>query len=922
MRGKLLLPDFEVKKVDESDLPGLKAEFIRALTALANYSCDLVGNNETKATNLYADLISIIYKLPTVLSYAPAFPLKPSSNTGLPTPFEYFFTYVIVRHLDVDIDYNNIEGLLKTLDSQKREKIDEVIKFTSTLGNLYEKLLYTPADTRPGFNFTSLVSHLQLTSILVWLLQPSSLDLNYLRIAALLHDLGKLFNPTNHVTASVEILDQVIEGSGCLKGTLSRVRELVEKHHSNEYIGIVEKADMLASATDRLSDIVNKVLESEDVAGINKCKDVCYSLSAKTKECMECLEKLGEQSYERASQILYKSILESFGLEIEQLDEVIEVWKSTPSKKVEVTKREAVGESLGYLVYIDFPGVQRFITSFPKLRDMSFASFLVDFITSVYPFIVLDQVYYERTKHKSRIPAEALLSGYGGHSYIVVRRDIVENESDPEKKKEEVKRLLMNSSPEYLDIRLDVKVVDLAYENYVKDYKTIRDEIASMGYERYKVDYKEKVYSLGLHRVCDNCGIRPAVKRLEKNGEEEYLCEVCSLVRELSSNRGFMAKLNSTYLIEGESVSPRDDIDINVDKNDLEALGEVAMEIIAGYKTINDTKYVALVKADGNDGGKIFGNTATFSEYIDKSFRLDYGVKKSFYKTLSELLRAEKEVNNGSSNNFKDLTSRTLAGVLYLGGDDIMLMMPSVIAVPFAVKMFESVNKETGFTFKVGVISVKPDHPVQFAYKAVNELMESSKLKKKSSLSCLVFSSTLATEGVIEAELEKYKGKQDSKHNKDTGSKENKQEQDSYLVVSNDIENVKELLQKVKLWPEPEGSMFKEENVFKELVEIYYKGDKKRIRDIIRPLEDLTNYADTHKFYDTLAYILRYRARSKRSEEEDKRNKGFSDYDLVSFLLSSRLKEKDKEEKEEGEKPIKIPLYDYYFILKSIRVGV
>jgi len=883
MRGKLLLPDFKVKKVDENNLPKLKADLVRALTALANYSCDLAGNNETKATNLYSDLISIIYKLPTVLSYAPAFSSGSSSNTGLPTPFEYFFTYIIVRHLDVNIDYSNIEGLLKSLDSQKREKIDEVIRFASTLGDLYERLLYTPADTRPGFNFTSLVSHLQLTSILVWLLQPSSLDLNYLRIAALLHDLGKLFNPTNHVTASVEILDQVIEESGCLKNTLSRVRDLIEKHHSNEYIGIVEKADRLASATDRLSDIVNKVLESEDVAGINKCNNVCYSLSAKTKECMECLEKLGEQSYERASQILYKSILESLGLEIEQLDEVIEGWKSTSSKKVEVTKREAVGESLGYLVYIDFPGVQRFITSFPKLRDMNFASFLVDFITSVYSFIVLDQAYYERTKHKSRIPAEAMLSGYGGHSYIVVRRDVVENESEPEKKKEEVKRLLMNSSPEYLDIRLDVKVVDLAYENYVKDYKTIRDDIASMSYERYLVDYKEKVYSLGLHKVCDNCGIRPAVKRLEKNGEEEYLCEVCSLVRELSSNRGFMAKLNSTYLIEGESVSPRDDIDIKVDKKEPVALGEVAMEIIAGYKTLNDTKYVALVKADGNDGGKIFGNTATFSEYIDKSFRLDYGVKKSFYNTLAELLRAEKEVNN----NFKDLTSRTLVGVLYLGGDDIMLMMPSVIAVPFAVKMFKEIKSETGFTFKVGVISVKPDHPVQFAYKAVNELMESSKLSGKSSLSCLVFSSTLATDGVVESELKKYRG-----------------EKDTYLVVSNDIESVEGLLKTAGL------------NDFDNLVSIYKNNEKNKVRELIRPLEDLTNYADTHKFYDTLAYILRSRAKSNAGAKSDKRKAYESE--LISYLLKNSFKDSDKEK----EKKIRMPLYDYFFILKSIRVGV
>ena len=864
IRGKLLLPDFEVRWTEEKDLQELKSKLVESLSILANYSCERAKDDEIKATNIFADLISIIYKLPMLMSYTP--------HTGLSTPFEYFFTYVIARHLN-DIKYGNIKELLESLESH-RDEYKRLFVFATTLRDIYEKLLYTPADTRPGYNFTSLVSHLQLTSILVWLLQPYSLDLNHLRIAALLHDLGKLFNPANHVTESVDILNQV--NAGCLKPTLSRVKDLVEQHHG-DFLGIIEMADRLAASTDRLRDLVVNAL---DVAGIDRCKDVCYSPSSKTKECNECLEKLGKESYENASKILYKSILESLHEDTSGLNDIIKGWSSTPSKKTEVDNKEKSGKSLGYLIFIDFPGVQRFITSFPKLRDMSFASFLVDFLTSVYSFIVLDQEYYKKSGGKSRIPAEALLTGYGGHSYIVVRGDYMDEK--------EIKNTLLNSSPEELDVKFDVRVVDFAYQSsggaYVMNYKEIRDEIADMGYERYLVNYEEKVHSLGLHRVCDSCGIRPAVTSYRIDNEVEYLCQVCGLIRELSESRGFMAKLNSTYFVNNQEIKPLDHIDIKfkgVEKSNrdeyIRKISKYAMEAIAGYKNEDDTKYVAFVKADGNDGGKIFGYTATFSEYIDKSFRLDYGVKKKFYDTISELLNAEREVIKGRSDLTLSLTSRVLVGVLYLGGDDIMLLMPSIIAVPFAVRMFDGIKKESGFTFKVGVISVKPDHPVQFAYKAVNELMESSKLSGTSSLGCLVFSSTLATDGVVESDLKKYR-----------------HEQDSYLVVANDIERIKTFLEIVGL---------EDGGLFKRLLQIYLNDDRDKVRDMIRPLEDLSNYANTHNFYDTLAYILRYRARAKGGGKKD-------EYELVSFLLSNCLEK------------LRIPLYDYYFILKSIRVGV
>ncbi|WP_231918241.1 Cas10/Cmr2 second palm domain-containing protein [Saccharolobus solfataricus] len=828
IRGKLLLPEKKVVFINESEVQSLRKDVVDALKVFSSLACELADNNETKATNIFADLISMIYKLPMLISYVP--------SDKLSTPHEYFFAYIVFRHLVEDsMPSNDIAKLLEILEEKKRDEIKEVLDYARTLRKIYEKLLYVPADTRPGYNFTSLASHLQLSSILVWLLQKGSVDLNYLRISALLHDIGKLFNPTNHVSESIKILDEVIEGSECLKTNLSRVKSLVEQHHA-PLETILNDADRLAASTDRFSEIVKGALNNTK---IGECYSLCYGRDVRTKECMECLEEYGEETYSEESKRLYDVIS-----------------NSVVSQKVE-------GNAIGYLVYIDFPGIQRFITSFPKLREMSFASFLVDFVTSIYSFIVLDQAYYERTGKKSRIPAEALLSGYGGHSYIIVRSDFGS--------KDEVKAWLesvSSSALSKLGIRLDVKVANFAYENYVRNYKEVYEDMMSKSYERYLIRDEGKVYSYGLHRVCDNCGIRPAVNRSD---DGEYLCETCNLVRDLSKNRGFIAKYKSKYTLYEEQrieISPKEDIKFKLDKN--QDPTSYAMEIIAGYRTTSDSRYIALIKADGNNAGKIFGNTVTFSEYVDKSFRLDFGVKKMFYDTLLDIMRASSDESIK-----KDLVSRILLGVLYLGGDDIMLLSPSAIAVPFAVKMFKRSLEYTGFTFKVGIISVKPDHPVQFAYGAVNALMEESKIHtgEKSSIGVLVFSSTLASEGVVKSDLKNYR-----------------KEKESFLVVSNDVDDVERLLNLMEL------------DDFGKLMELYWNPEEGRkvIRDKIRSLERFVNYADTHDFYNTLAYLIRSKAKSEENS-------------LIKRIIDLTIKGRDD---------FVFPLYDYYFILKSIRVGI
>lgn len=885
LRGKLNLPEFKVvfdgedDKVYEGNID-LENKIVDTLAHMALISCEIAKNDEKKAMDIYADIVSMLYKLPMFISYAPTIKKedevsKERKGNYVPTAFEYFFIYTIARHLtDITVDKNtSLKDIFEKLENfEHTDTLRSLIRlYFPSIREIYEALINTPADTRPGFNFTSLASHLQLTSLISWLLQPHSIDLSYLRVASLLHDLGKLINPRHHVTEAINILEKLQNklksGEACIK--LERVKELVASHHGDSE-SIVQIADRLASSADRLTKLVNEALEH-----IEYGKEIKECFNKEREESYECFTNLGKEKYEKASKDIYKFILSQvISPEIVKNEEA-KVFPFIPEKVERSSNEIKPARPIGYLVYIDVPSIQRFITNFPKLRDMSFASMLVDFLVTVYSFMLIDTEFVSKTK--SRLPAEALLSGYGGHSYIVVRKDICDGDCY-KKIKDIFKGIKLLSD---LDLRLQVSVAEFAYDNYIKNYNEVWDEIRQQFSERYLVDFEEKIYSVGLHRVCDNCGIRPAVN--EKFGE--YLCSRCYEIRELSSTRGFISKVNSTYLLSVE-VTPEEIAKEVFGDN----YAEYAMEFIAGYKKLEDTRYVSIIKADGNRGSIIFSASATFSDYVDKSFRLDYGVKRAFYETLIELANAEMELSKSEKGLL--LTSRVLSGVLYLGGDDITLLVPSIVAIPFAVKFFERATQLTGFTFKVGIVSVKPDHPIQFAFQAADELMERSKIKpedgisstknlseyNKTSIACMVFSSTLASKSVVHSEISKYK-----------------RQNNSYLVVTNDIRKVKELLELAKLYE------------FKDVVSLYNsENDKKEVREKLRQLEDIVSYAETNfntsnGYLKTLAYILRQIARSDKPYDKE--------------ILKKLVERKESSLKE-------IPLYDYYFILKTFRVGV
>jgi CRISPR/Cas system-associated protein Cas10 (large subunit of type III CRISPR-Cas system) len=270
------------------------------------------------------------------------------------------------------------------------------------------------------------------------------------------------------------------------------------------------------------------------------------------------------------------------------------------------------------------------------------------------------------------------------------------------------------------------------------------------------------------------------------------------------------------------------------------------------------------MKFDGNDAG-LFFKSKTFSEYIDKSFWVDYSVKKAFYTALSNLLLRE-----GIDD---DLIARILAGVIFIGGDEGVIFAPSGLIIPFAIKFLKEAEKSL-LKFKSGIIVAKPEHPVQMLFDAVNELMEKSKIKVNgSSLTSIgiIVTPSFITEQSLARELEQHK---------------------QILDVKMRLEDIQRILALTK----PDYVKFTLNNKF---------------LDFIRELESALEEYFTHNndVLHIVAYLMRERIKVNQEKKENA--------EALSDFILEVLKTFRKDGQEYG-----INLLGFYNVVKAFKVGL
>ncbi len=487
-------------------------------------------------------------------------------------------------------------------------------------------------------------------------------------------------------------------------------------------------------------------------------------------------------------------------------------------------QKNAVSENTknikGYIYYINFTGVQSFIEYFSNLKDISTASFMVDFIVSTLPFVHFDNLL----SHKTRLPLEALLVVSGGHSILIGRSDV--------KPEDFINEIENDQLLKGLDIELSIAYRPFFINDDLVSYDVVTDLIRESQFNN--LNFKgTKVLSLGLHRNCDNCKERPAVEKIG----EEYLCSRCKIIRDYSNKRGFSARVMPKYYINGKEVE--------IGYNEIDP-----MVFISGGRSNDDSRYTSIIKFDANDASKYFANTLTWSEYVDKSFYTDYWIKKSLRDTV-----------NAYYNKNPEMIKRLIAGIQFLGGDEGLLISPSLISINFMIDMINEVNNKTGVNFKVGIATVKPDHPIQFAIFTAEKIMDKAKIKegKGDNSIGIIFSPSFISPSVVES----FQKAGDF----------------TILTFQNTFSQIEEILNDVSI------------DVSKE--------DDDNLKDYVRELEDIVEFHYRHKnINETLIYLIRERIR----------------YRKYSQLIDLILKSYDSKNK-------KINLLDTYFILKNIQSG-
>jgi len=687
-------PDGGVYLVKRAPDPELFLRYLDNLEKFLRESVKASGVEECEERlELVADLIALFYKAPLLE--------EPIRGMSL-SPFKSYLVYRVLRHkFGGRFIGKTMKDVLDEIDVDEMRDIFSILDETSEFA---DKIIFEiPADTRPGYNLSSLIFHLLAVSALSW----SKFGIQgrrrkaILRIASLLHDIGKPIDPVNHVKRSVEIANRLLSGLICDED-LGCVREIIENHHNVDYkgamkeeISLIREADMFASGMDRLDSIV-KASVSRQLAEIDGISE---------KEAFEKYYRRG----------VWENWVELEGKKPGITRELTEKCvKYVLSEEIKAEKEEFL--SGVYMVKLDVASIQDFIRESEKLPILSASSYIVD-------LAVMFNSLRSVQEGLPGYPVECFLYSAGGNIIAVA----------PDIHLQRIKELLERGFKDYLGFGpLNVRI---SHAPLYKDYRKIIEKLDhDILIEKLSIPDEEQENKLiGIERPCDYCKKRPATESVEMEEEIFYLCEECYERQNFFRNRGHM---KSKW--EGAEVLSKKRILEVFNGRKWKDVSEWIMELIAGHDENprekdkkSEERYlnIAIIKLDGNLMGAFMARSISLSDALERSARIDMALKRAFKRAI--------EVIHEGSNEREE--ARVLLGLQYMGGDDALILAPSWLSYPlstillieFSRNMGYSFDKDlliyTGATLSIGLVAMPPAHNLWAALDAADLLLEKAK---------------------------------------------------------------------------------------------------------------------------------------------------------------------------------------------------
>jgi len=629
--------------------------------------------DEATKIELLNDLIVLFFKMPLVRELLPSI---------IPSPHKAYLFYRLLGGRLEEIEHGEediLERVYTFYDRVVRERFLEtgVSRFFDDpkIYDLIERCWFEiPADTRPGLNTSGLIPHLVTTAAIAWTLATSEKltreEKATLVLAALFHDIGKPFKYHDHIDVSVNVCRWVI-GDLVQPDTLDTVTRLIRLHHidtKDKLVRILRDADTRSSEIDRLQGRFRSILREE-------IKNLADKLGLSPEEFHNKMNtwELWEQIYRKEPEAI-RSLSQRFVIKVrEPLDNFLKLG-------IQIEEAPRTGEARKEILMglVDIGSIQDFVTSTSELRCLAAASLVIDTVTMSYTPYTL-----QRSAHPDGpLPLASILYAAGGIIEFII----------PEAIKDRVEGALgeLNRILSRHGIPVRWSFIPLLDEYSL----TIQKLGENLSLTKYKI--RESEYAIqpstgkGVRQVCKICYKRPieSGKYIRTPEAEKGSCSTCKTLYDIGSEIHFRNRYESKMIFNGLEVSPRDAFSLEWSE-----AGRVIIELISGHdgkelegviKGEAGYKYrnIAVVKLDGNLMGPFMASCISLTDAYERSARIDIALKKSIEKAYRDLAKAVKNTTRDDKETWK-LISQLKLGIIYAGGDDALLLMPSWAALGF-----------------------------------------------------------------------------------------------------------------------------------------------------------------------------------------------------------------------------------------------
>ncbi|OYT28561.1 MAG: hypothetical protein B6U95_03935 [Thermofilum sp. ex4484_82] len=189
----------------------------------------------------------------------------------------------------------------------------------------------------------------------------------------------------------------------------------------------------------------------------------------------------------------------------------------------------------------------------------------------------------------------------------------------------------------------------------------------------------------------------------EKTEKGKYICSLCEKKYKIGENYHYKQLFRKLF-----GNDPSEDFL----KRILEYIGGLDL---AELENPEEYLNIALIRMDANIAGQLMSSSISITDAFERSIRIDSSLKKAFHNFLNKVRRKNKDDYN-----------RLVFGVVYMGGDDATLIVPSKLALPLAYNMINEyfLNMGCRSTLSVSITVAKPKHPIIPLYESAGYILD------------------------------------------------------------------------------------------------------------------------------------------------------------------------------------------------------